>query len=225
MLKTSPPRTSSIHSAPLALLALLITTVPAFAATAPVKVRTITQNIYPGDATKVRLDLTFGDMEIEGSDGRDVEVEVLIFCHRKNLATCTTRAQRIYLEPRSRRGNLNINLKRTPKNRAQGVSARMKVKVPRHLSLEVDVTGGDVLISGMEGSMEVDGLTGKVDIVHQRHLLGMVKLDVGLGNADLWLGDGRIKGHGFPRSLRWQGSGTARIEVDLGTGNIAVRLE
>lgn len=217
------PESTMKHITLLFLLSLLLLTAPASAE--PVHVRTINQNIFPGDAQMVRLDLALGDMEIEGTDGRDVEVEVLIFCHREDLATCTSRAERIYLEPRSRRENLNINLKRTPKNRAQGVSARMIVKVPRHFTLEVDVTGGDVSISGMEGGMEIDGLTGDVNITHRRHLVGQVKLNVGVGKADLWMGDGRIEGRGFPRSLRWQGSGSSLIEVDLGTGDIAVRLE
>jgi hypothetical protein len=221
------PKTTPLHIVSLALLSFLVTSAPSTAKNSPtpVQVRTIHRSIFPGDAAMVKLDLSLGDIEIEGTDGRNIEVEILIFCHRENLAVCTTRAQRIYVAPRSKRGNLNINLKRTPKNRAQGVSARMRVKVPRHLSLEVDVTGGNVEISGMEGSMEVDGLSSNVDIVHRRHQIGQVKLNVGVGKADLWLGEGRIEGRGFPRSVRWSGSGTSEIEVDLGTGDIAVRLE
>jgi hypothetical protein len=30
---------------------------------------------------------------------------------------------------------------------------------------------------------------------------------------------------GFPRSLTWRGPGQRRLEVDLGSGKIAVRLE
>ena len=209
----------------LVLLSLLLA-FPIFADdVAPTQVRTISQDVYPGQAGMVKIDLAIGDLDIEGSDGRDVEVEVYLFCHRSDVDGCTARAQRIYLEPRMRRGRLQIQLKRTPRNRAQGVSARMKVKVPRHLELEVDVAGGDVTIAGMQGSMEIDGLSGDVDIVHQRHLTHQVKVDVGVGKVDLWLGDSRIEGTGFPRSLNWLGSGTARIEVDRGSGDVAVRLE
>ena len=189
------------------------------------RVRLIEQTIYPGDAGLVMLDLSIGDLEIYGSDGRDVEVEVHLFCHRKDIDRCQARSQRIYLEPRMRQGKLDIALKRTPRNRAQGISARMRVRVPRHLPLEADVRGGDVEISGMESALEVDALNSDVEIHHQERLINTVKLDVGVGRGDLWVGQGHIEATGFPRSLTWRGQGQHRIEVDLGSGKIAVRLE
>ena len=53
-----------------------------------------------------------------------------------------------------------------------------------------------------------------------------VKILVGFGQADLWLGDGRIKGTGWPKAINWKGSGDARIDIDVvGSGDVSVRLE
>lgn len=192
---------------------------------ATVEVRTIRQEVYAGDVGKVEIDLSIGDLKVEGTSGSEVEIEVKLFCSRENVEKCTARAQRLYLVPRRRGSRLDVLLKRTSAARAQGIQAEMTVKMPRHLELEVDLKGGDVVINGIENGIEINGVAGDVDITHRRHLVGQVNVDVGIGKVDLWLGDGRIEGTGFPRSLKWTGTGAAPIDVNLGNGKVNLRLD
>ena len=191
----------------------------------PVEVRKIERRAFAGEAEKLHADLSFGGLTVEGADGRDVEVEVTIQCSRQDLEKCRLRAERIRLRPRMKKGTLVVKLKNTPRGRMQGLKARMLLRVPRRLALDINVRGGGVWVGGMESDVEIDSLAGDVDLTHRRDLVAAVKVDVGVGDADLWLADSRVKGHGFPRTLRWYGSGAAQINVDVGTGDVAVRLE
>lgn len=198
---------------------------PAAARATGVEVRTLSQDVYAGDVGKVEVDLSLGDLRIEGTDGSEVEIEVKLSCNRENIEKCKARAQRLYLVPRRRGSRLDIMLKRTSAARAQGIHANMVVKMPKHLEFEADLNGGDVVIEGIENGIEINGVAGDVDISHRRHLVGKVAIDVGIGKVDLWLGDGRIEGTGFPRSLKWTGTGAAPIDVNLGNGKVSLRLD
>jgi hypothetical protein len=206
-------------------LALLLTLLLAGDAAAQEEVRTSDYRVFAGEAEKLHVDLSFGDLTIEGAEVRDVEVEVVFTCTRQDLEKCRRQADKIRLQPRVYGKTLDVQLQRTSRGRLSGISARMKLKVPRRLAVEVDARAGDVLVSNMDSDVEVDVGAGDVDLGHRQSLVGTVKVDVGVGNADLWLNDSRIEATGFPRSLTWRGSGTAKIEVDVGTGDVAVRLE
>lgn len=194
-------------------------------ATGQVEVRTIQQRFLLGDAAKVDVDLSLGDLTIEAAGGDRVEVDLRFECVREDLERCRQRAEAIRLVPRVRGRIFHLRLAKTPKGRVQGIKAEMRLRIPSRVGLEVDIRGGDVFVTGMRSDLEIDGVVGNVDIIAGRDRTGSVKVDVGAGTAELWLGDGRIEGTGFPRSLTWKGSGTSKIEVDLGTGNVRVRLE
>ena len=63
------------------------------------------------------------------------------------------------------------------------------------------------------------------DLVASHDLVGDVDVDVVAGKAELWPGDGHLKGSGWPRSIKWRGPGESHLNVDVGTGHARVRLE
>ena len=207
----------------LVLFLLTAVSTPVFAQQAAV--RSLRQEVSLGSASLVQVKLSIGDLTLEGSDGANVEIELTLNCNRINPEVCEQRAERVRLAPRVKRGELRVRLKNTPRARLRGIQARMMVRIPRHVPLEVDLTNGDLQVSGMRSHINVNSGGGDVDIAAERAGTGEVEVDVGLGQADLWLGEERIKGTGWPRSLNWKGSGAAAIEVDVvGVGDVAVRL-
>jgi len=194
-------------------------------AAAQVEVRTLHQRYLLGDAAKLDVDLSLGDLTIEASDGESVEVDLRFACVREDLERCRRQAERIRLVPRVRGRIFHVRLAKTPRGRMHGIKAEMRMRIPRRVQLEVDIRAGDVFVTGMQSHLEIDGGVSNVDVIAGRDRTASVKVDVGAGKAELWLGDGRIEGTGFPRSLTWKGSGTSKIEVDLGSGNVRVRLE
>ncbi len=125
-----------------------------------------------------------------------------------------------------RKGELKVKLKNTTKTRLRGIKARMTVRIPRHMPLEVDINNGNLNVGGMQSHINVNSGGGDVDVNAERARTNEVEIDVGFGKADLWLGQERIKGTGWPKALSWKGTGDAKIEIDIvGLGDVAVRLE
>ncbi|MEM9595849.1 MAG: DUF4097 family beta strand repeat-containing protein [Acidobacteriota bacterium] len=224
-LKTPLPLTSATSTLAILLgAALFLGALPAFADDDGA-IRRIEQSFFAGDAKKIEVDLTVGSLQVEGVRGRNAEVELILTCDRTDSEACKRRANRIQLVPRISGDRLYLKLKRTSRARLQGISADMRLRLPRDLAVEVDLAGGDVVIKNMRSHLEVDSAAGDVDIVFPEKRVASVNLDVGVGSADLWLEDSRVEGRGFPRSVTWRGSGEANLEVDLGAGDITVRLE
>ena len=206
--------------------ALLAATVPAGPLHAQVEVRTLQQELVLGEARKIHVNLSFGDITIEGTDSGNVEVEMALDCNRTDTETCRVRAERVQLAPRMSGDELKIRLKRTPRARLKGIKARMKIRMPRQTSLEVDLKSGSVYITGLESHININSGAGDIDILGRRDRTASVDVDSGFGKADLWLGDGKVEGSGWPRSLDWRGSGEAQINVDVvGSGDVSIRLE
>ncbi len=193
---------------------------------AQVEVRTLKQNLVLDNATQVHVDLSFGDVTVEGIAGGTAEVELVLECSRTDMDACKKRADRVQLAPRTRHGDLQIRLKRTPRARLRGIKARLKVRMPHDVPLEVDVGGGSIYLTGLRSHINVNSGGGDVDVLGVRERTSLVNVDVGFGKADLWLGDGRVQGTGWPRSIDWRGSGKAEINVDVvGQGDVSIRLE
>ncbi len=189
-------------------------------------VRRIKQSYLPDSARLVHLDLSFGDIAVEGSDGANVEAEVELFCNRDNEMACRNRSDRLRLVARIKGKKLTIKTKGTPRGRLTGIQARMVVRIPKDLAVEIDLRAGNVAVTGMRSSVEIDAPSGDVEIAYPQRTVGKVALDVGIGSANLWLADGsRLKGDGFPRTVDWQSDGSAFINVNVGTGDIEVRLQ
>ncbi len=206
-------------------LALALVGVAAVPGLAEEPVRRFEQKVFAGEVHTLEVDLGVGNIDIEGTDGRDVEINIELFCVRQDAVKCQRRAERIELVPRRNKGRLKVRLKGTPRGRAGGVSADMVLRIPRRLGIEVDLQGGNLVVSGLSSHIEVDVAVGDVDLKGQQSDVAKVSASVAVGKADLWLGEGHIQGTGFPRSLKWQGSGEAEWEVDVGTGNVAIHLQ
>ncbi len=208
---------------PLFLIAFILA-IPAAAEHAAV--RTLQQELALNGASQVHAKLSIGDMTIEGTDGPNVEVELTIDCDRVDFEVCKERAKQVRLAPRMKKGVLRVKLKNTPNARLRGIKARMAVRIPRHVPVEIDVTAGTLDVSGMQSHLNVNSGGGDVEISAERARTREVEIDIGLGKGALWLGEEKIKATGWPKALKWQGTGDAMIEVDVvGSGDVVVRLD
>ena len=188
--------------------------------------RRIHQAYFAGNVDKVDIGVTLAALIVEGVEGgRQAEVEVLLRCARQDDEKCRRRANRITLAPRIRGSKLALRLKGTPRGQAGGIEAEMRVKLPSHVALEIDVGGGEVSVKDMRHHVEIDSGGGNIDFFGEQDAIGSFKVDVGFGKGTLWLREGSIEASGWPRSITWKGTGTARVEIDLGGGEIKARLD
>ena len=189
-------------------------------------VRSLSQEVTLGGARRVHVKFSIGDLTVEGTDGANVEIELTLDCTRVDPDVCKARADKVRLAPRMGKRELKIKLKNTPKARLRGIQARMTVRIPSHVPLEVDLASGTLHISGLRSHININSGGGDIDVIAERALANEVEIDIGFGGADLWLGEERIKATGWPRALKWKGTGDAKIEIDVvGGGDVSVRLE
>lgn len=221
-----PRKVSPCRPTLLGLAAVLLASLLAPATASAEEVRREEQSYYAGDATRVEIHLSFGSLQVYGTDDRNAEVEFVITCRRQDRAKCDRRAERILLQARLHGDTLHLELKNTPRGQIQGLDAHMKVWIPRRHGLEIDVSGGDIRVEGMRSHLEIDSAGGQVEVLFPQDEAKYVKVDVGFGEADLWTRDGsRIEGAGFPKGINWRGTGHAEVEIDLGGGEADIRLE
>lgn len=206
------------------LLAVLFAAV-ALPAAAEVEIHSQQQRYVVGGAHKIKVDLSFGRLRVEGTNAADVEADFRLTCSRQDLDKCRRRGERIRLRPRVKDGNFVIRLEHTPRGRIQGIRAELTLRVPQQLPLDVDMGGGDVFVTRMLSDVVIAGGAGDIDVIARHAQVGTVNVKVVAGKAELWMGDGHLKGAGFPRSIRWHGPGQSRIDVDWGTGDARIRLE
>jgi len=207
---------------PTLLVTVLVAAAPAWA---EVEIYAEQQRYVVGDARKVKVDVSFGRVQVEGTDAGDVEVDFRLTCSRQDLEKCRRRGERIRVVPRIKGESFVVYLEHTPRGRIQGIRAELRLKVPKNLPLDVDMGGGDIFVTRMLSDVVLAGGGGTIDVIAQRERVGNVNVKVVAGKVELWLSDGLMKGGGFPRSIRWQGPGAARIDVDWGTGDTRIRLE
>ena len=190
------------------------------------EVRRIEQTYFAGEVDKIEIDVTLAGLSVEGVPGsRHAEVEVILLCSRASDEKCRRRAERIRLAPRIRGKKLALRVKGTPRGQAGGIEAQMKIKIPAEDELEIDMGGGEVSIRGMRNDVELDSGGGNIDYFGEQDLIGTFKVDVGFGKGTLWLREGSIEASGWPRSINWNGTGTSKVEIDLGGGEIKARLD
>lgn len=194
-------------------------------ARAEVEIYADQQRYVVGDARKVKVDVSFGRVQVEGTDAGDVEVDFRLTCSRQDLEKCRRRSERIRVVPRVKGDSFVVYLEHTPRGRTQGIRAELKLKVPKNLPLDVDMGSGDIFVTRMLSDVVIAGGGGTIDVIASHERVGKVNVKVVAGKAELWMGDGYMKGGGFPRSIRWRGPGASRIVVDWGTGDARIRLE
>lgn len=204
---------------------LLLTLLTGRAFATEVEIKSFKQSYLLGEARLVNVDMSFGEIRVEGYDGSEVEVEFRLTCKREDLEKCRRRAERLRLVPRVKSEKLVVRLRKTPRGRIQGIRALLLLRVPRNVPIDVDLRSGQVFVNGMRSNIEIDVAFGDADLVARHGDVGDVDVDVVAGKAELWLGDGHLKGSGWPRSIKWRGPGESRINVDVGTGKARVRLE
>jgi hypothetical protein len=162
-----------------------------------------------------------GSIEIIGSQANEIEITAHIELQAASEADLNTLATMTGFatdESASRTGIITIGnhnkfgLKKLPKNFSKHLLAvpftvSYVVRVPRYSDLEIDGGKGDLLITGVEGSIRANFLesTAKVEIIG-----GATTIILGKGSADVSFG---VKG--------WRGR-SANIQV--ASGDLTVRL-
>lgn len=190
--------------------------------------RTVEAHARLAPGQEVSLDFPVGELEITGVPGDQAYLEVEARCKRRT-SSCDDQLEAIEIDIRDSGGRLRIEVAPGAKWRwwdRLELAARMTY--PADHPLLVDMGVGEVTIDGLSGDLEVDLGVGEVSIDMPARAVSSVYLDTGIGETELLVPEGWIRSErsfllGSETSWR-HGPGAARVHVDVGVGEIVVRL-
>lgn len=177
---------------------------------------------------EVRLDLGWGELHVEPGDGDKVEVVVRAACHHRRR-DCEDRIRDIDIEGDLRRDALALELTGLSKWHGNGVELDVTLRMPRGHALDVDMGAGEVHVEDLESDVHVDLGAGEIRVRMPEEAVRKVRLDAGVGDANLRLSHGRIESsrhHLVGGDVRWdEGRGRAAVDCHVGAGEVTLRLE
>jgi len=196
------------------------------AARADVTVGTLHQDLPADGIRLVVFHGQVGELQVTGTSGDSVRLEVVLLCERERDENCREAAETVDLEARQRGDRLVLEVEDWPRIKGGSLSIRARLEVPRYRAVEVDMGVAEVTVSGVEADVEVDVGVGEVTVEGPEAAFGSVNLDAGVGETELEIGGRTVEGNGFVGGhLSWRdGPGRAHVEVDAGVGEIRVTL-
>ncbi len=199
------------------------------AAQAGSKAREISRT-FALEADKVlRLDLSVGEIRIEGADIDKVEAELRIECRWGNDEDCDRLLEKVDLDSRSTSRRQIIEIVSDSSWRKTKLEIEGDFRVPRGVTLEVDMGVGELTIEGVTADLSADLGVGELSIRMPAAAVRSVGLDAGVGEAKLLGAGTHVEAR---RSMLvgsevfWdEGEGEARVRADVGVGEVTVYLE
>jgi len=175
---------------------------------------------------RMELKLPPGDIRIEPGNDARLRVELEVYC-AIDQDGCEERAGRLALATEKEGNTQTLRVTGMGTMNFRGLNLRGRIVVPRGVTLDVDFPAGDLKIRGIEGDLDVDMGAGDVDIALREHDVRSVRVGVGIGEASLSVAGRTIEGSGWlGHRVRWgEGSGPSRVTVNLGVGDVGVRLD
>jgi hypothetical protein len=191
------------------------------------EVRTFTENFEAAAVKELYVDFPIGELSVEGTASERIMVEVKIECSRSSsLDACIDRAADVSLDSRERGDQLALTIEGFSRWRSRGMHIEMKVLVPHALDVRVDMSIGELDLADLFGDVRVDMSIGEVSFRSSEEMVGRISLDTGIGESSLVTTRGRRNSSGlFTREIAWtEGNGESEIQIELGIGEVSVRL-
>lgn len=177
---------------------------------------------------RIRLEFSVAELEVLGHDGRNVVVEIEARC-RWSRGDCEGGLEDLRIDIDTTDRKLIVELEGLPRWYKEHIEIEGTIRVPRGQELEIDMGVGEVRVEGMTGDLHVELGVGEVEVRTSREILGRIMLDTGVGEAHLFGDDGTSQGRRsffVGSEVAWdEGDGEARIDIEVGVGEIVVRLD
>ncbi len=182
---------------------------------------------WPAQGTdEIRVEFPVGTLVIEASDEPDIRAQLGVRC-RHGGHRCIERSKQLRLVTRLGAGTRFLKLEGMPKFGSHGLEVTLRVSVPKALAVEAEMGVGDCRIDGVARDLHVELGVGDVDVALRESDVRSVRLTVGIGDAKLHHGNrAQVVSGLLGRKVRWtEGTGTSRVSIELGVGDVDVRMD
>jgi len=176
----------------------------------------------------IRIDIPVAELRVEATERTDIGIELTVRC-RWQINDCDDALEDLEITSRSTSRRLTLEL--TGFRRWQGslIAVEGTIEVPRSSALEIKMGVADLEIRGVEQDLRVDVGVGELDLRLPEAKLGEAFIDVGIGKVRFFGGGKREEDRRsflIGNELHWtDGAGKAELDIEVGVGEVRVRLE
>ena len=204
--------------------ALLLLAAPA---SADVEVRSITRSFEVTSDQEIVLDVALGDVVVTAGDANRVEIEIIVTCGSSSRR-CRGRAEEIRLDEADRGRSLRLEVEGYSNRLTNRPGVEVRLGIPAANALAAEIGVGSVRVEDLVGKISIDLGVGEVTVFVDPEQIGSIRLNVGIGSADIHPRPREQWSSGFlflGNEIYWEeGDGKGRIIVDVGVGEAMVRL-
>lgn len=190
--------------------------------------RTLERTFEHRAGQRIEFEMPVGELRVEGGKAGEVRLELEVEC-RWSSSRCEEILERLTIDESSNERRLRVAVEGGSNWGKAKLEIDATLILPKAAEAEIELGVGELTIRGLEGDLEVELGVGEVRVEMARAKVGSVSLDAGIGEAELRGTGERIEGR---RSLLigsevyWEdGPGQARIEIEVGVGEITLRLD
>ncbi len=179
-----------------------------------------------GNTEEIRVQFPIGELVLESTDEPEIRALLGVRC-RHGRPSCIERSKRLRLVTQLAGRTRQIRLEGMPKFGSHGLEVSLHIAVPKVLAVDAEMGVGSCRAEGILRDLHVELGVGDVNVLMSERDVRSVQLTVGVGDATLHHGSRAQAVSGFlGRKVRWnQGAGEARVSVELGVGDVDVRLD
>lgn len=176
----------------------------------------------------VHVGFKVGEMSIRGTDGSQLQAELKATC-RKPKPRCLRGLEKLRIVAEASNGDIALEFEGVTKRRARNMDFEVLVEIPQSSPVSVKMGLGSLEIENLREDLAVDMWIGELTVRMARADVHSILTDTGIGDAEILApGNGvEVRRPALVGSeANWlQGTGTARVDLDLQIGDISVRLD
>ncbi len=176
----------------------------------------------------VKVEFKAGELRIVGTDQDQLEAHLTATC-RKGKPRCVRKLEELRVVARASEGGVELVFEGLNKRRAKRIDFEAVVRVPRMSPVDIKMGVGELEVEDLRQDLAVDMWIGDLSVRMAQADVHSVLLDAGIGDAEIHAfgSDGRQRRPLLVgKEVSWtDGSGSARLDIDLQIGDILVELD
>ena len=207
---------------PLILTALLVTV----NAQASDTERTFDLDRPAAGVARIVLEVGVGDVEVIADESGTITAHVVVSANKGWRGTSRDRRklEELSLESELKGDALHLRM-REGDDDGHSLGEDWTLHVPAGVAIEIELGVGDLRILDLAADIDIELGVGDVRIEGEHSAFGPIEGQCGVGDVSLRTPRERTEGSGFiAHSLEAEGPGKASIDVEVGVGEVDIRL-
>ena len=180
----------------------------------------IEQVIEAADLNVLSLDASVGSIKIKPSSDQQIHIYVKV-TEKEDWSLFSDSVEDVELKAKRHGDKLSLRLT------DDDFGEEWIIELPKQTQLAIDLGVGSVNVTDITASINIDVGVGEIRVDSQAKYYATIELDSGVGAARISSNIGQVKSHRamISETATWSGPGQYKMQIDVGVGEVSVRLD